>query len=137
MTEADNQQDLLAKVANGDKQAFSEFYSSNVAVVRSFLFRRGLNEVAICDDLIQESFMRVWTKAGFYKEYKGSPRSWLLAIAQNCLYDYWRRIRRVPQMLDIETAPSSDEPSLKVEENELRDDWIVIKKAIGRELKVP
>ena len=49
-----------------------------------------------CDDLTQDVFVRVYRKIGGFRGESAFP-TWLLAIAENRLRDYFRRQRRINQ----------------------------------------
>jgi RNA polymerase sigma-70 factor (ECF subfamily) len=51
------------------------------------------------ENVLQESFMKIWKKAGSYQENQGSPLGWLLTITRNTAYDrYRKRVRRAEQL---------------------------------------
>lgn len=85
---------LLARIADGDRAAFQQFYdrySGRVAsYVRLLLRERGQSWRA-SDDVVQEVFIAVWRKAASFKQDRGDPAGWLYAITRNKLVDGWRR----------------------------------------------
>ena len=128
---ADEQLLLLQKVSRGDEKAFEQFYRCQVAQVRSFLLKKGIVDTMVCNDLIQETFLRVWSKSTYYQSYKGSPRSWLIAIAQNCLFDYWRKLQRMPPMIELEDHLPKDTEQSRIDGLSLDETSIIMRKAIG------
>ncbi len=49
---------------------------------------RIVNDPAVAEDLVQESFLRVWNRAAMLDERYGSVGPWLLSIARHCALDY-------------------------------------------------
>ena len=74
--------DALAGCAKGDRNALRTIFELEgarlVAVAQRILRRRDLAE-----DVVQEAFIQIWTKAGQYAPDRGSARGWIYAIARN------------------------------------------------------
>jgi RNA polymerase sigma-70 factor (ECF subfamily) len=74
--------DALAGCAKGDRNALRTIFelegATLVAVAQRILRRRDLAE-----DVVQEAFIQIWTKAGQYAPDRGSARGWIYAIARN------------------------------------------------------
>lgn len=74
--------DALAGCARGDRNALRTIFDLEgarlVAVAQRILHRRELAE-----DVVQEAFIQIWTKAGQYAPDRGSARGWIYAIARN------------------------------------------------------
>lgn len=72
----------LAGCAKGDRNALRTIFELEgarlVAVAQRILRRRELAE-----DVVQEAFIQIWTKAGQYAPDRGSARGWIYAIARN------------------------------------------------------
>lgn len=80
---------LLSAIADGDRDAFRQFYerhSEKVALALRQLCRGQLPE-----DLFQEVFMAVWRKAGTFDPQRGDVGGWLFTICRNKVYDQFRR----------------------------------------------
>lgn len=120
---------LLLQVAEGNRGAFNEFYKKYVNKLRMFLRKKGLNHKEVEDDLIQEIFLKVWKKAKYFDETRGKEQSWLLALSQNCLYDYWRRVQSAPVFSEQEPE-EVEKPVSHEEEQRLKHDWLTIQAAL-------
>lgn len=76
-------------------------YSLIVAIVR---------DGAIAEDLVQETFMRVWNRVHAFEAGRGALGPWLLAIARNRAIDHLRslsaRMDRNAYELDVREHPS-------------------------------
>ena len=98
-----------------------EWYEAHgVAVYNYFRFHVALADVA--EDLTAETFLKVVRAAERFDPLRGTPRSWILAVARNVLAD-WRRRARLRQYVAIGTmhdlvcdAPSPEERLLRKEE---------------------
>lgn len=115
---------LLGQVAQGDSQAFGRLYDETAsrlfAVVRCVLKRPELAEEAL-----QETFIKIWQKAGRYDFDRAQPMAWLVAIARNQAIDFRRRsAERVMRSLDDGNTPEQavmPEAELALELKRLRD----------------
>jgi len=82
-----------------DRDAFAGFYRRSAPALRAYLVRVSRN-VALADDLLQESYLRflcaTWPEGG-----EVNYRRYLFRIATNLLRDHWRR----PQTANLEDVP--------------------------------
>ncbi len=103
---------LVERVRDGDREAFMaiiRLYQRKVFVMAYSILRD--REDAL--DAVQETFLRLYQKAGLYKP--GSPfQGWLLQIAKNVSIDSYRKRRR--KKLDWETSRPIDEIPVAVED---------------------
>jgi RNA polymerase sigma-70 factor (ECF subfamily) len=75
-------EDLLARVTEGDDRAFEMLYDRHSRVAYSLAFRL-LGDRAAAEDLTQDVFLAAWRLAASYSPGRGSVRTWLLAILHN------------------------------------------------------
>lgn len=79
---ADSDQALIARaIIDNDTKAFNELVQRHQSRVRGWL-RHLAGDVALADDLAQETFLKAWRKLASYKS-TGSFEGWLLRIARN------------------------------------------------------
>ena len=92
---------LLGEVARGDRGALSRLYALTSA--RLFgLCMRVLRSEPDAEEVLQEVYVRVWTRAGQYDPERAGAMSWLAGIARNGAID---RIRgRKPGGVPIDAA---------------------------------
>ena len=113
--EDDLVQRLVQRVAkNLDREAFAELFDIVAPRLKSFMIRKGaLPDVA--EDVVQETMINVWTKAGFYDPAKGSALAWIFTIARNLRIDRIRRetSRPISELGDFD-APSDDRGSEEI-----------------------
>ena len=72
---------LLARIASGDREALGQLYHRNRSAVYALTLSYTKN-AQDAEDLMQDTFVRVWDSAGQYRG-RGSAMGWLLAIARN------------------------------------------------------
>ncbi len=92
MPEARDEAGLLARIAGGDRVAFGAFLERHLDAVVRFAGRY-TGSRADAEDVAQETFLRVWTRAGTWRDRGFSPRSWLYRIAYTRCVDLLRRRR--------------------------------------------
>lgn len=84
-------EDLMCRVAAGDKPAFEALVYRHQRPVFNFFFRF-LGDRAEAEDLTQEVFLRVWKSAGTYKP-QAQFTTWLYRIALNLGINRQRSLR--------------------------------------------
>jgi RNA polymerase sigma-70 factor, ECF subfamily len=81
---------LLAQVAQSDRAAFARLY--DLVSGRLFgIIGRILPRSELAEDALQETFMRIWQRAGTYDERIASPMAWMATVARNQAIDLRRR----------------------------------------------
>src|SRR3954470_7960557 len=80
---------LIGRLQRRDPRALAELYDRYGRAAYS-LALRVVRDKAIAEDLVQETFLRVWSRARSIDPEKGAIGSWLLAIARNKAIDYLR-----------------------------------------------
>jgi RNA polymerase sigma-70 factor (ECF subfamily) len=80
---------LIERLQRHDPQALAELYDRYGRLAYSLIFRV-VRDTGVAEDLVQETFMRVWNRAQGLDAQKGSIGPWLLAVARNRAIDYLR-----------------------------------------------
>jgi RNA polymerase sigma-70 factor, ECF subfamily len=93
---------LLAAVAKGDQAAFERLYETTRAKLYGVLLRI-LGKPELADDVMQETYLKIWTTAGKFDPTIASPITWMVAIARNRAIDIVRRRGE----LSVEDAPEA------------------------------
>ncbi len=73
---------LMKRVRNRDVDAFQVLYSRYESRIFNFLLRYVGNR-PLAEDLLQETFWRVWQAAASFQPDRGEFRSWLYRVALN------------------------------------------------------
>jgi RNA polymerase sigma-70 factor, ECF subfamily len=82
---------LLARVATGDRgRPLEELYRRYEARLYG-LGLRLLSDQGLAEELVQESFVRLWQQARRFDPARGSVGNFLFAIARRLAVDLWRR----------------------------------------------
>jgi RNA polymerase sigma-70 factor (ECF subfamily) len=81
---------LLAAVAKGDQAAFERLYGATRAKLYGVLLRI-LGKPELADDVMQETYVKVWKMAGKFDPTIASPITWMVAIARNRAIDIVRK----------------------------------------------
>ena len=84
---------LISRLAAQDREAFAQFYDRHAPRVLGLLTRM-LGVRGEADDVLQETFWQVWTRAASYDPQRSSPLIWLILIARSRARDQLRRRRR-------------------------------------------
>jgi RNA polymerase sigma-70 factor (ECF subfamily) len=81
---------LLERTAAEDRTAFSALYAATSAKLYGIILRI-LRRRDIADEILQEVYVQIWERAGYYDAAKGAPITWMVAIARNRALDEVRR----------------------------------------------
>lgn len=82
----DSDEDRLARVGQGDRDAFAALYDRTAGRVLG-LVRRLLVDPAQSEEVVQEVYLEVWQTAARYKPERGSAISWMLTMAHRRAVD--------------------------------------------------
>lgn len=85
---------LLAKIALKDQQAFKRLYD-NVSTKLTGLAMRILDDYDLSNDVLQETFIQVWDRAGEYRRHLGAPMAWIYALLRYRALDKLKSEQRV------------------------------------------
>ncbi len=110
-----NDQELMAEMCLGAEWAVEALYLRYYKYVYA-LANRIVRDDAIADDIVQEVFLAVWSKATSYRELRGSVRTWLLTIVRHRAIDYVRAaMSRDYQCMSLQGREEQDPPSKEPE----------------------
>ena len=80
---------LLKRMAARDDAAVAEFYDRHSRLAFAII-RRMLQSPSDAEEVLQETFVRVWSRAETYDPRLGSPAAWVVRIARNRAIDRLR-----------------------------------------------
>ena len=86
---AEDDTSLVARMQRRDPNALAELYDRYGRVTLSLIIRI-VRDAGTAEDLVQETFLRVWNRVHGFDAQKGSIGPWLLAVARNRAIDYLR-----------------------------------------------
>jgi RNA polymerase sigma-70 factor, ECF subfamily len=96
---------LLAAVAKGDQAAFERLYVATRAKLYGVVLRI-LRRADLADEVMQDTYLKVWRSAGEFDARVASPMTWMVAIARNRAIDLVRKkaetsIEEEPAALEV------------------------------------
>jgi len=100
-------EDLIARVQQGQRRAFDEIVSRYKGRLFSFILRM-VKDPTEAEDLTQETLIRVYIHANKYREIARFS-TWVFTIATNLVRNRMRRRARRPRMFSLNPTPDSDE----------------------------
>ena len=81
--------DLAARLKRREPAVMGELYDRYGRLAYSLIYRI-VRDVGVAEDLVQETFLRVWNRAQGFDAERGALGPWLLAVARNRAIDYVR-----------------------------------------------
>jgi RNA polymerase sigma-70 factor (ECF subfamily) len=102
--------DLLTRIAaDRSERAFRRLFEEFGPQIRHYMMRQGA-DAATADELMQETLLAVWRKAGLYTPAKGTPATWMFSIARNLRIDRLRKETCWQELSEevVEATPSEE-----------------------------
>lgn len=94
---------LIAAAARGDESAFDRIYQHAAPQLFGLVLRM-VRDRAQAEDVLQDVFTRIWTRASTYEPAAGEPFAWLSSIARHRAIDH---LRRAPPLRRVEDGHES------------------------------
>ena len=88
---SENDAQLVERVKRHEPQAMADMYDRYGRVTYSLILRIVRNTGA-AEDLVQETFLRVWNRVHAFDAKRGALGAWILAVARNRAIDYVRSV---------------------------------------------
>jgi RNA polymerase sigma-70 factor (ECF subfamily) len=106
---------LLSGIARGDEAAFAELYQATSSKLYAVALRI-LRSKEAAEEVVQDSYFKVWEKAGDFKPEIASPITWMAAIDRNRALDEIRRrgARPSADVSELDNLESADEHPLEI-----------------------
>lgn len=153
------EEELVALLRDKNTDAFNSLYDHYAPALYGIILRI-VNDNDIAEDILQDSFLKIWNHFSNYDASKGRLFTWMLNIARNAAIDYLRssqaKVSTQNQSLDnsvyeIETMMGNttyvDHIGLKSVLKKLRPEYILLidmvyykgytQDEIARELNIP
>jgi RNA polymerase sigma-70 factor (ECF subfamily) len=86
---AEGDADIVVRLQRREPQALADLYDRYGRVAYSLILRV-VRDTGIAEDLVQETFLRIWNRVHAFDARKGAVGPWLLAVARNRAIDYLR-----------------------------------------------
>jgi RNA polymerase sigma-70 factor, ECF subfamily len=104
-TEPDSDEQLLARTAAGDPQAFAALFRRRQGQVYRFALHM-TGSAAVADDVTQDVFVAVMRDAARYQSGRSGVAAWLCGIARNCAR---QRLDRDRPFLPLDPVDQDDD----------------------------
>ena len=101
--------DLVRRLQRRDPRAMAELYDRYGRLVYALILRV-VRDGGIAEDLVQETFLRVWNRVQGFGAERGGLGPWLLAVARNRAIDYLRSA--AGRMRNAVELPETEHPAL-------------------------
>jgi RNA polymerase sigma-70 factor (ECF subfamily) len=116
---------LLQRLADGDRDgavaALYDAYGRRIYGLGLLL----LHDAGLAEDLVQETFVRLWRSAGRYDARRGTVRTFVFTLARRAAVDLWRRrggelpaVLREPEQADVAGGEAFEHLLLRLEVRE-------------------
>lgn len=124
---------LVERLKRREPQAMAEMYDRYGRLAYSLIFRIVQN-TGVAEELVQETFLRIWNRAHCFDAERGALGVWILAVARNRAIDYVRSVDgRMAHYASEFDALERTGASAAVEENILNFDRVrLLKDALGK-----
>jgi RNA polymerase sigma-70 factor, ECF subfamily len=107
VAEAVDSRILIRQLRHRDPRALENLYDRYAKRLHVEVYRIVRNSNAT-EDIVQETFLRLWNRAESLDESFSSLEPWLITVARNCCMDYCRdRARRIQFLPDNQTCQTS------------------------------
>ncbi len=90
---------LIERVTHGDQQAFLALYDLHASRVHALTLHI-LGDPMLAEEVTQDTFMKLWSRARLYLSERGSLSVWLMTIARRTALDRLRLEKRRPMLSD-------------------------------------
>ncbi|WP_372240731.1 RNA polymerase sigma factor [Pseudomonas sp. PB120] len=107
IADADQLRQLLAQCSLGDRRAFETLYRS-VGPRLHGVALRFMGRPDLAEEVLQESFVRIWNNASRYEPHLSAPLTWMINITRHQAIDQLRKHRDRP-LTDLEEQALVDE----------------------------
>ena len=92
--------ELVSKTKQGDTEAFASLYDQFADRIFRFVKLKVQNQQQ-AEDILQETFIKAWQGMANLKLEDLNFSAWLYRIAHNSINDYYRKIYRSPETLEL------------------------------------
>jgi RNA polymerase sigma-70 factor (ECF subfamily) len=108
--DARRESELAERLKRRDPNAMADLYDRYGRVAFSLIYRI-VRDAGAAEDLVQETFLRVWNRVQAFDTERGSLGPWVLTVARNRAIDYLRSVDGRMQQSAVE-IDAREHPSL-------------------------
>jgi RNA polymerase sigma-70 factor, ECF subfamily len=118
---------LLDRIVARDEPAVGELYDRHNRLLFGLILRI-LRDRSEAEEVLQEVFVLVWTRAETYNVTLGPPAAWLVRIARNRAIDRLRA--NTVRLRAVESAPTPDAPATPESSAALSEQQRAVRRAL-------
>ena len=120
---------LIQAIREGDRAALGTLYDAYSAALNGVILRMVQSE-ELAQEVLQDTFVKIWRSAATYDPAKGRPFTWMLNIARNTAID----LLRTAAMKNAGSIRSMDKAVYRIGHDDLRVDLDVadVSDVVGR-----
>jgi RNA polymerase sigma-70 factor (ECF subfamily) len=89
---AEDDRELAERLKRREQAAMGDLYDRYGRIAYALIYRI-VKDNGIAEDLMQETFLRVWNRAAAFDSSKGALGAWVLTVARNRAIDYVRSVQ--------------------------------------------
>jgi RNA polymerase sigma-70 factor (ECF subfamily) len=83
--------ELAERLKRREPEAMADLYDRYGRATYSLIFRI-VRDTSVAEDLVQETFLRIWNRVRAFDAERGALGSWMLTVARNRALDYVRSV---------------------------------------------
>ncbi|UOQ44441.1 sigma-70 family RNA polymerase sigma factor [Halobacillus salinarum] len=121
--------ELYHQMKTGDKQALERLYDKYEKLLYSFVIKLA-GDQTIAEEVVQEVFIKLWTKKANYNDRKGKFSSWIVTITRYTAIDWIRKTKNQNFSLEEETDIPEEETSSTEDIIEWKEQGELVRRAI-------
>jgi RNA polymerase sigma-70 factor (ECF subfamily) len=122
---------LLGAVARGDEAAFERLYGATRSKLYGVLLRI-LGKAALAEEVMTETYIKVWKLAGQFDPATASPITWMVAMARNRAIDIVRKQGDISIDEEPEASESAAEAPAPLARREMTAELKRLLSCLGR-----
>jgi RNA polymerase sigma-70 factor (ECF subfamily) len=107
-----------------DRAAFTRLFRHFAPLIKAFALSGSNLSATHADELVQETMLKVWQKAGAFNPEKAAASTWVYTIARNCRTDMFRRLQKFDTPLsadDVSPEQEGKEPFSQLQSRRNRE----------------
>lgn len=121
-----SEEELVKLLKSKDANAFSYLYDNYSAALYGVILRILKQDEGAAEDILQDVFMKIWSKIAMYDASKGTLFTWMINIARNSAIDTLRTVKKVEVHSIDDNVATID----KQHQSGSREDFIGVKEVL-------
>jgi RNA polymerase sigma-70 factor, ECF subfamily len=122
---------LLGAVARGDETALERLYAATRAKLYGVLLRI-LGRPALAEEVMKETYFKIWKTADEFDPTVASPTTWMVAIARNRAIDIVRKRGDLSLEVEPEVPEAASESPQPLARREMTEELKRLLSCLGR-----